>query len=136
MILGIGSDLVEIARIARLLECFPERFPERLCVASENAAASLLGTPHQKAAFYAKRFAAKEACLKALGTGLAEGVSWHEIRIQRGPKGQPLLELSGVALQRAWELIPSGLQGTVQIHLSLSDERSLAQAFVVLSVLR
>lgn len=128
MILGIGTDMVDKQRILRLLEAFPERFPSKILTPVEREA--MKRRPQTaRAAFLAKRYAAKEACLKALGTGLAAGVSWQEMEIGNADSGMPTLTLSGQALAHAQE--KAG--GEVALHLSLTDEAAHALAFVVIS---
>ena len=128
MILGIGTDLVDIRRIERSLDRFGARFARRMFTEAERARAER--DPAQRVAAYAKRFAAKEACAKALGTGFAQGVSWREIAVTAGVGGPPAIELAGAALHRLNALTPEGM--IARVHLSLSDEYPLAQAFVIL----
>lgn len=127
MILGIGSDVVEIERIAKLQERFGERFLEKVFTSDERRRAldSING-----AASLAKRFAAKEAFLKALGSGFSQGVSWHEIMVTNDPQGAPYITLTGQALRLAENKVPSGHQ--LAIFLSLSDSQTVAHAVVVL----
>jgi len=130
MILGLGSDLVDIRRIEDSLERFGDRFLTRIFTPEERAAlADRQGKVLVSA--YAKRFAAKEACAKALGTGFALGVSWQDIQVRNDANGMPLLVLSGGAAQRATDMTPKGM--STALHLSLSDEYPLAQAMVILS---
>ena len=128
MILGIGNDIVDIRRIARMIERHDVRFTERLFTSEERA---LCDSRAQRAASYAKRWAAKEACAKALGTGIANGVGWHDMGVVLGANGAPTLTLTGGAAARLAAL--AGPVGSPQIHLSLSDEPPYAQAFVVIS---
>lgn len=132
MILGIGSDMVDIRRIERTLGRFGEKFEQRVFTAAERAkAVSRLGAGKSSvAALYAKRFAAKEACAKALGTGLGK-IQWQEIEVLNHADGMPALYLSGHALARARALCPAGT--APRLHLSLSDEYPYALAFVILS---
>ena len=123
MVRGIGSDIVEIERIARALRAHPERF--RVRVFSDGERAYCDGRPHPPQHF-AARFAAKEACMKALGTGRAQGVRWTDVEVTRDPSGRPELRLHGRAAQRASEL------GITRCHLSLSHDGDRALAFVVL----
>jgi len=128
MIIGIGSDLVDIRRIERSLERFGERFTNRIFTDLERARAERRAN---RASTYAKRFAAKEACAKALGTGLSEGVFWRDMGVVNAPSGRPTLALTGGAADRLAKLTPRGYISV--IHLSLTDEYPLAQAFVVIS---
>lgn len=123
MIIGIGSDLVSIERIRESLERFGERFARRLL--GEGELNEWRAAP-DAAAYVAKRFAVKEAAGKALGSGIGEGVSWHDIRVAHDRLGAPQLVLAGVAARRADDL------GVVRSHLSISDEHHYALAFVVL----
>ena len=129
MILGIGTDLVDIRRIERSLERFGERFADRVFTATERARAEGMG--RGRGAAYAKRFAAKEACAKALGTGFSDGVSWRNIGVAAGPGGAPVIELAGGALRRLNAITPEGM--IAHVHLSLTDEHPFAQAFVTIS---
>jgi holo-[acyl-carrier protein] synthase len=128
MILGIGSDLMDIRRIERTLERHGERFLERIFTAAERAKADRRAT---RTATYAKRFAAKEACAKALGTGMREGVFWRDMGVVNLPSGRPTLQLSGGALRRLQALTPDGHEA--RIDLTITDDGPLAQAFVVIS---
>ncbi len=128
MILGVGTDLLDIRRIERTLERFGVRFCERVFTATERARCD---AHVARAARYAQRYAAKEACAKALGTGFRDGVAWRGIAVDNLPSGKPFLTLNGGALQRLKMLTPSGM--TAAIELSLSDEYPLAQAVVVIS---
>jgi holo-[acyl-carrier protein] synthase len=127
MIVGIGSDLADIRRVQRVLERFGPRFVERIFTDVEKARAERKGDP---AASYAKRFAAKEACSKALGTGIRGGVFWRDMGVVNAPSGQPTMRLTGGAAARLAALIPPGMQA--QIHLSLTDDHPYAQAFVII----
>ena len=129
MILGIGTDLVDIRRIERSLERFGARFIDRLFTRAERAVAE--ARPRGRGAAYAKRWAAKEACAKALGTGFAHGVLWRDLEVISGPGGAPAMELAGGALHRLNAMTPEGM--IARVHLSLSDEYPLAQAFVTIS---
>lgn len=129
MILGIGSDLIDIRRIEKSLARFGDRFTQRLYTDHERARAER--RPEQRAATYAKRFAAKEACAKALGTGLKRGVFWRDMGVINLASGQPTLALTGGALRRLAEMTPPGRAAF--IHLSLTDDYPLAQAFVIIS---
>ncbi len=127
MIIGIGSDLANIERIDATLKKFGARFEARIFSPVEQEKASKrIG----KAATYAKRFAAKEACAKALGTGFSRGVFFRDMCVVNLPSGQPTLRLSGGALARLCEMTPEGM--TSVIHLSMTDDAPWAQAFVVI----
>ncbi len=128
MILGIGADLVDIRRIERALDRFGERFLRRVFTEEERARAE---GKAGRAAIYAKRFAAKEAVWKALGEGPRPGVAWRDLRVGNAPSGEPVLTLAGAAAARLARLTPEGM--APRIHLSLSDEPPLAQAFVIIS---
>ncbi len=125
-VVGIGIDLVEVARVRELLDRHSERFKARTFTEGERAYCDACADP---AMHYAARFAAKEAAAKALGTGFADGVSWLDLEIVRSPNGRPVLRLHGGALDR------SRLLGVTHTHLSLSHTRELAQAQVLLEKL-
>ena len=127
MIVGIGSDLTDIRRVAASLDRFGERFTQRLFTDVERARSERKG---DRAASYAKRFAAKEACAKALGTGMRSGVFWRDMGVVNLRSGQPTMALSGGAQARLEALLPPGAKA--RIHLSLTDEPPYAQAFVVI----
>ena len=127
MILGIGNDLVDIRRIEKVLARHGERFIQRVFSAKEQAKAAKRANPIPT---YAKRFAAKEACSKALGTGFNQGVYMRDMGVVNLPSGQPTMELTGGALKRLQSLTPKGM--TAKIHLTITDEAPLAQAFVVI----
>jgi holo-[acyl-carrier protein] synthase len=127
MIIGIGTDLCRIDRIEKTLARFGDRFVTRVFTSGEQARAE--GRAN-RAATYAKRFAAKEACAKALGTGLRMGTAWREMEVVNLPTGQPTLRLTGKAAQRLAHLTPPGHEA--HIHLTLTDDYPLAQAFVVI----
>ena len=131
MILGIGSDLVDVARIEKVIERHGERFLARIFTPAERARAERRANP---AATYAKRFAAKEACAKALGTGLRDGVFWRDMGVVNLPSGRPALRLSGGALARLKAITPQGFEP--RIDLTITDEGPMAQAFVVISAER
>ncbi|GAA4524514.1 holo-ACP synthase [Chelativorans composti] len=127
MIIGLGSDIIDIRRIERTLERHGERFIGRIfteieCRKSEARA--------QRAASYAKRFAAKEACAKALGTGMSRGVFWRDMGVVNLPSGKPTMELTGGAALRLRAMVPEGMRAV--IHLTITDDYPLAQAFVVI----
>ena len=128
MILGIGSDLVDIRRIERVIERHGERFLERVFTPVERARAERRAL---SAATYAKRFAAKEACAKALGTGMRAGVFWRDMGVVNQRSGRPTLQLTGGAQARLQAIVPAGFDAS--IDLSITDEWPLAQAFVVIS---
>jgi holo-[acyl-carrier protein] synthase len=127
VILGVGADLADIRRVAETLERFGERFTHRIFTPGERARSDRRG---QRAASYAKRFAAKEACAKALGTGLRRGVFWRDMGVTNLPSGQPTLLLTGGAAARLAEMTPEGCDA--HVHLSLTDDHPYAQAFVVI----
>lgn len=128
MILGIGSDLCDIRRIERSLERFGDRFALRLFTETERTRAER--RPHQRAASYAKRFAAKEACAKALGTGFRRGVFFSDMGVVNLRTGQPTLALTGGAATQLATLLPPG--HTAFLHLSLTDEYPYAYAHVII----
>lgn len=130
MIVGIGSDLADIRRIEKTLERFGDRFVARVFTEIEQAKSD---KRRQRAASYAKRWAAKEACSKALGTGLRMGVAWREMGVVNLPSGQPTMRLTGGAAQRLARLIPPGMQP--RIHVTITDDHPWAQAFVVIEAL-
>lgn len=130
MIIGIGTDLLDIRRIEQTLERFGERFCARVFTDTERERCERHVNP---AARFAQRYAAKEACAKALGTGFREGVFWRDIMVESLPSGKPYLTLTGGALNKLNELSPPGM--TAAIELSLTDEYPFAQAIVVISVL-
>ena len=130
MIVGIGSDLIDIRRIERSLERYGERFIERIYTPVERARSE---RRRQRAASYAKRFAAKEACAKALGTGLSRGVFWRDMGVVNLPGGKPTMQLTGGAAKRLAALVPDGHRPV--IHLTITDDFPLAQAFVIIEAL-
>jgi holo-[acyl-carrier protein] synthase len=130
MILGVGTDLIDIRRIERTLARFGERFVERVFTATEQTKAERRS---DRAAAYAKRYAAKEACAKALGTGFRQGVYWRDIAVDNRPSGQPVLRLSGGAAERLALLTPSGM--TARIDVSLTDEPPFGLAVVIISAI-
>ena len=127
MIVGIGSDLCDIRRIDKSLERFGERFTNRNYTDIERARSERKA---DRAASYAKRFAAKEACAKALGTGIRRGVFWRDMGVANLRSGAPTMALTGGAAQRLAELTPAGMKAV--IHLSLTDDHPYAQAFVII----
>jgi holo-[acyl-carrier protein] synthase len=128
MILGIGSDLIDIRRVERTLERFGDRFIERCFTDIERAKSE--GRAN-RAASYAKRYAAKEACSKALGTGFRRGVYWRDMGVVNLPGGKPTMELTGGAQRRLNEMVPYGM--TAQIDVSITDEPPMAQVIVIIS---
>ena len=130
MIIGLGSDLIDIRRIERTLERHGERFTNRVFTEIERAKSD---RRKERAASYAKRFAAKEACAKALGTGLARGVFWRDMGVVNLPGGKPTMKLTGGAANRLAALVPAG--HTASVHLTITDDFPLAQAFVIIEAL-
>ena len=128
MIIGIGSDIVDVRRIASVLERHGERFLGRIFTATERAKAERRAN---RAETYAKRFAAKEACSKALGTGFRRGVFWRDMGVINMASGRPTMRLTGGALARLAELMPPGHEA--RIDVSLTDEGPTAQAIVIIS---
>ena len=127
MILGIGTDLANIDRIKAVLDRHGDRFRNRVFTEREQAKAS-----HRlhEAGTYAKRWAAKEACSKALGTGLRMGIAWRDMAVSNLSTGQPVMTLTGWAAQRLADMTPDGHQAIV--HVTLTDDHPWAQAFVVI----
>ncbi len=128
MILGVGTDLCDIRRLERILKRFAGRFTERVYAQSERKTAEARTRP---ANAYAQRYAAKEACAKALGTGFSGGVFWRDLVVENLPSGQPVMRLGGGAAKRLDALTPVGMEA--RVDLSLSDEYPLAQAVVIIS---
>ena len=128
MILGIGSDITDIRRIEKVIERHGERFLARIFTEAERKRAERRAKSVET---YAKRFAAKEACSKALGTGLAQGVFWRDMGVVNLPSGRPTMRLTGGAAARLAKMTPAGHEA--RIDLSITDEYPLAQAFVVIS---
>ncbi len=132
MIIGIGSDLIDITRVARVIERHGERFLERIFTDAERARAERRAKSEKMVvATYAKRFAAKEACSKALGTGIRLGVWWKDMGVVNLPGGRPSMALTGGALARLQKLTPEGHDA--RIDLTITDDWPLAQAFVIIS---
>jgi holo-[acyl-carrier protein] synthase len=127
MIIGIGNDLIDITRVEKVLDRHGERFIQRVFTPVEIRKSE---RRRMRAASYAKRFAAKEACAKALGTGIHNGVYWRDMGVVNLPSGKPTLALTNGAADRLHALMPPGF--TPVIHLSLTDEHPYAQAFVVI----
>jgi holo-[acyl-carrier protein] synthase len=130
MIIGIGSDLCDIRRIERSLERFGDRFTHRVFTEGERARSDRRAA---QAPSYARRFAAKEACAKALGTGLSQGVFWRDMEVVNLPGGKPTMRLTGGALERLRAMTPNGHEAVV--HVSLTDDVPIAQAFVIIEAL-
>jgi holo-[acyl-carrier protein] synthase len=128
MILGLGSDLVDIRRIEEVIERYGERFLDRIFTETERRRCDRRA---DRAASYARRFAAKEACSKALGTGFRRGVFWRDLGVVNMATGQPTLQLTGGALRRLAELTPPGM--TARLDLTLTDEPPIAQAVVIIT---
>jgi holo-[acyl-carrier protein] synthase len=128
MILGIGSDLIDIRRVEESITKYGERFLNRIFTDIERAKSDKRAN---RAASYAKRFAAKEACSKALGTGLNHSVYWRDMGVVNLPGGKPTMRLTNGALRRLEEMTPDGM--TAQIDLTITDDFPLAQAFVIIS---
>ena len=127
MIIGIGSDLIDIRRVEKTLERHGQRFINRVYTDIEREKSE---RRKERAASYAKRFAAKEACSKALGTGIARGVYWRDMGVVNLPGGKPTMKLTGGAAKRLAELAPTGTEAF--IHLTITDDYPLAQAFVII----
>ena len=133
MIIGIGSDIIDITRIEKVIGRHGERFLDRIFTDAERAKAERRSKmPKLVWATYAKRFAAKEACSKALGTGIRRGVWWRDMGVVNQPGGRPTMKLTGGALARLEQLTPPGFEA--RIDLTITDDWPLAQAFVIISV--
>ena len=130
MIIGIGSDLTDIRRVAETLARFGDRFRNRIFTDVERTRSD---RKPDAASSYAKRFAAKEACAKALGTGIRRGVFWRDMGVINARSGQPTMLLTGGAANRLAQLVPAGHEA--HIHLSLTDDHPYAQAFVIIEAL-
>ncbi|MEX1108209.1 MAG: holo-ACP synthase [Dongiaceae bacterium] len=130
MIIGIGQDIIDIRRIERTLDRFGQKFVDRVFTDIERAKSDRRAN---RAASYAKRFAAKEACSKALGTGFARGVFWRDLGVVNLSSGKPTMRLTGGAARRLAELTPAGM--IAQIDITLTDDGPQAQAFVIISAL-
>ncbi len=130
MILGLGSDVIDIGRVERTLERFGERFVERVFTEVERRKCDGRA---RRAASYARRFAAKEACAKALGTGLRRGVYWRDMGVVNLRSGKPTMALTGGAARRLAEITPPGM--TAQVDLTITDDAPTAQAIVLISAL-
>ena len=128
MILGLGNDIIDIRRVERTLERHGERFTMRVFTEIERAKSD---RRRLRAASYAKRFAAKEACAKALGTGLSRGVYWRDLGVINLPGGKPTMKLTGNALERLNSMVPTGY--VAQIDLTITHDFPMAQAIVIIS---
>ncbi len=128
MIIGVGNDIIDIRRIEKTLERYGERFIARVFTDVERKKSD---GRRQRAASYAKRFAAKEACAKALGTGLRRGVYWRDMGVVNLPSGRPTLKLTGGAARVLQELTPDGCEA--RIDLTITDDFPLAAAIVIIS---
>lgn len=128
MILGIGNDVIDIRRIEETLDRFGDRFINRIFTATERRKSD---RRRERAASYAKRFAAKEACSKALGTGLRKGVFWRDMGVENLPSGRPTMVLTGGALAQLHRITPAGYKA--QIDLTITDDYPTAQAIVIIS---
>ncbi len=130
MIIGLGNDIVDIRRIEKTLEKHGERFTNRIFTDLERAKADKRA---ERAATYAKRFAAKEACSKALGTGFNMGVFWKDLGVENEPSGRPTLRLTGGAAKRLSAMTPQGT--TAHVHLTMTDDYPYAQAIVIIEAI-
>ena len=128
MILGLGSDLIDIRRIERAIERFGERFLDRVFTDAERRRCDRRA---DRAASYARRFAAKEACSKALGTGFRRGVFWRDLGVVNLPSGRPTIQLTGGAQRRLDEITPAGM--AARLDITLTDEPPIAQAVVIIT---
>ena len=131
MIIGLGNDIIDIRRVERTIERYGDRF---LCRVFTDIERLKSDGRAMRAASYAKRFAAKEACAKALGTGFRQGVFWRDMGVVNLPSGRPTLELTGGALQALVELTPEG--HAARIDLTITDDFPVAQAIVIISAFR
>ncbi len=131
MIIGIGNDLIDIRRIEKTIERYGDRFLQRVFTPVERAKSD---RRHQRAASYAKRFAAKEACSKALGTGMSGGITWQSMGVVNLPSGRPTMVLTGAAQRTLEDLTPAGHEA--KIDLTITDDFPLAQAIVIISALK
>jgi holo-[acyl-carrier protein] synthase len=130
MIIGLGNDMVDISRIEKTLETYGDRFIERIFTPIERAKSDRRAN---RAASYAKRFAAKEACSKALGTGFHNGVFWKDMGVVNDSLGKPTMHLTGGAKQRLAEITPKGKQAV--IHVTITDDHPYAQAIVIIEAI-
>ncbi len=131
MILGLGNDVIDIRRIERTIEVYGERFLNRIFAETERRKSD---RRRMRAASYAKRFAAKEACSKALGTGLRKGVYWRDMGVVNLPSGRPTLKLTGGAAAQLAAMTPPGYEA--RIDLTITDDFPMAQAIVIISAIR
>jgi len=127
VIIGLGSDLIDIRRVERTIERYGDRFTNRIFTDIERRKSD---RRRERAASYAKRFAAKEACSKALGTGLRQGVFWRDMGVVNLPSGKPTMKLTNGAGRRLAAIMPDGFESA--IHLTITDDWPLAQAFVII----
>ena len=128
MILGLGSDIIDMRRIAKTIDRFGDRFTQRCFTETERRRSDRRAS---RAESYARRFAAKEACAKALGTGFRDGVFWRDLGVANLPSGKPTLVLTGGAAKRLAAMVPPGMKA--QIDVSMTDDPPLAQAIVIIS---
>jgi holo-[acyl-carrier protein] synthase len=128
MVIGLGNDIIDIRRIERTLERYGERFIQRVFTETEQLKSERRA---DRASSYAKRFSAKEACSKALGTGFRKGVFWRDMGVVNLASGKPTMELTGGALARLQEITPAGM--LAQIDLTLTDDHPIAQAIVLIT---
>jgi holo-[acyl-carrier protein] synthase len=134
MIIGIGSDLIDIRRVAKVIERHGDRFLDRIFTDTERARAGRRAKSERMVvATYAKRFAAKEACSKALGTGMSWGVYWRDLGVVNLPSGKPTMKLTNGAARALARLVPAGHEP--HIHLTITDDGGMAQAFVIIEAL-
>jgi holo-[acyl-carrier protein] synthase len=131
LIIGIGSDMIDIRRIEKAIERYGDRFLDRIFTSTERIKSDRRA---ERAASYAKRFAAKEACAKALGTGLRRGVFWRDMGVVNLPGGQPTMKLTGGAAKRLLQLVPENYEA--QIHITITDDFPIAHAFVMISAIQ
>jgi holo-[acyl-carrier protein] synthase len=131
MILGLGNDIIDIRRIERTIELYGDRFLNRIFTETEQRRSD---RRRERAASYAKRFAAKEACSKALGTGLRKGVYWRDMGVVNLPSGRPTLKLTGGAAAQLARITPPGYEA--RIDLTITDDFPMAQAIVIISAIR
>ncbi|RCL03385.1 MAG: holo-[acyl-carrier protein] synthase [Candidatus Tokpelaia sp. JSC161] len=130
MIFGIGSDLFDIRRMSRILDLYGNKFTQRVFTQDEQLRSE---RRNNKAASYAKRFSAKEACAKALGTGFSHGITWRDFEVVSLPIGKPLMKVKGKALRLLKRLVPRKYETVV--HLSMTDDYPWVQAFVIIEAL-
>jgi holo-[acyl-carrier protein] synthase len=128
IVLGLGNDIIDIRRVEKSLQRFGQRFVERVFTEIEQKKSD---GRMNRAASYAKRFAAKEACSKALGTGIRRGVHWRTMGVVNLPSGRPTMELTGGARARLEQMTPPGM--VAQVHLTITDDFPLAQAIVLIT---